>query len=79
VRLYRLRLLVDEQGKPLIDQPLRERRRHLESFARNISKKDRLIRLSPMTCDILSRAVVHMGVGLDGIVAKREDLPYQSR
>jgi len=56
VRLYRLRLLVDEQGKPLIDQSLRERRRHLESFAKKYFKKDGLIRLSPMTAIFLSRA-----------------------
>jgi len=49
-------LLVDEQGKALIDQPLRERRRHLESSAKNYFQKDGLIRLSPMTCDLLSRA-----------------------
>jgi ATP-dependent DNA ligase len=37
------------------------------------------IRLSPMTCDLsLARKWFHMGVGLDGIIAKREDLSYQS-
>jgi len=59
----------------VIDQPLRERRRHLESFAKKYFKKGRLIRLSPMTCDLsIARKWFHMGVGLDGIVAKREDL-----
>ena len=72
-------LLVDEQGKALIGLPLRERRRKLEAFAKKYFKKGGLIRLSPMTRDLsLARKWFHMGVGLDGIVAKRDDLPYQS-
>jgi len=72
-------LLVDEQGKPLIRLPLRDRRRKLESFAEKYLKKDRLIRMSPMTPNLsLARKWFHMGVGLDGIVAKRDDLSYQS-
>jgi ATP-dependent DNA ligase len=72
-------LLVDEHGKPLIGLPLRERRRKLEAFAKKYFKKKGLIRLSPMTPDVsVARKWFHMGVGLDGIVAKREDLPYQS-
>jgi ATP-dependent DNA ligase len=72
-------LLVDERGKSLIGLPLRERRRKLEMFAKKYFRKDGLIRLSPMTRDLsLARKWFHMGVGLDGIVAKREDLPYQS-
>jgi ATP-dependent DNA ligase len=59
--------------------PLRERRRHLESFTKKFLKDDKLIRLSPITGDVgVARRWFHMGVGLDGIVAKREDLPYQS-
>ncbi len=35
--------------------------------------------MSPITNDIaLARKWFHMGVGLDGIVAKRDDLPYQT-
>jgi ATP-dependent DNA ligase len=72
-------LLVDEHGKPLIGLLLRERRRKLEVFAKKYFKKGGFIRLSPMTRDIsLARKWFHMGVGLDGIVAKREDLSYQS-
>jgi ATP-dependent DNA ligase len=72
-------LLVDEHGKALIGLPLRERRRKLEAFAKKYFTKGGLIRLSPMTRDLsLARKWFHMGVGLDGIVAKREDLPYQS-
>jgi ATP-dependent DNA ligase len=37
------------------------------------------LQLSPFTKDIaMARKWFHMGVGLDGIVAKRDDLPYQS-
>jgi len=72
-------LLVDEQGKPLIGLPLRDRRRKLESFAKKYFKKNGLIRVSPMTRELaLARKWFHMGVGLDGIVAKRDDLSYQS-
>ena len=72
-------LLVDEHGKPLVAQPLRERRQKLEAFARRDFKKSDLIRLSPITRDLsVARKWFQMGVGLDGIIAKREDLPYQS-
>src|SRR5262249_29768547 len=72
-------LLVDAQGKSLIGLPLDTRRNKLEEFARKYLKKSATIRLSPAT-DSLSRARrwFHMGVGLDGVVAKRRDLPYQS-
>lgn len=72
-------LLVDEHGNPLIELPLRQRRRNLEAFAKRYFRKGGLIRLSPMTRDLtVARKWFHMGVGLDGIVAKREDLSYQS-
>lgn len=72
-------LLVDGQGKPLIGLMLRERRSTLESLAKKYFKKNDLIRMSPMTRDLsVARQWFHMGVGLDGIVAKRDDLEYQS-
>ncbi|HEX5425870.1 MAG TPA: ATP-dependent DNA ligase [Candidatus Acidoferrales bacterium] len=72
-------LLVDENGKKLVAEPLRERRRALESFARKLAAKEDGIRLSPVTKDIaMARKWFHMGTGLDGIVAKRDDLPYQT-
>jgi ATP-dependent DNA ligase len=72
-------LLVDEHGKSLIGLPLRERRRRLEAFAKKYFRKGGLVRLSPMTSDLsLARKWFHMGVGLDGIVAKLDNLPYQS-
>lgn len=72
-------LLVDENGKSLVAEPLRKRREALEKFAGKYLKDEGLIRLSPYTTEIAkARKWFHMGVGLDGIVAKRTDLAYQS-
>jgi ATP-dependent DNA ligase len=73
-------LLVDASRKALVDRPLRERRRNLEAFAaKTLTGRDD-IRLSPATGDAAqARAWLDMAGGtLDGIVAKRLDLPYQS-
>lgn len=72
-------LLVDVEGKNIATSPLRDRRRALEEFARRTLPKNDMIRISPMTKDIaVAKKWFYMGVGLDGIVAKRDDLPYQS-
>ena len=72
-------LLAHEDGRLLTQLPLRQRRRNLEAFAKKIFMKTKLVQLSPMTRDVaVARKWFRMGVGLDGIVAKREDLPYQS-
>lgn len=72
-------LLVDQHGKSLATLPLRERREKLEAFAAKYLDENGLIRLSPKTDDVaVARKWFHMGVGLDGIIAKRDDLPYQS-
>jgi ATP-dependent DNA ligase len=72
-------LLVDENGKSLVKLPLKKRRQQLERFAKNYFKNNRTLRLSPVTEDlVVARKWFHMGVGLDGIVAKRNDLPYQT-
>jgi ATP-dependent DNA ligase len=72
-------LLVDERGKNLAGLPLRERRKSLEAFMGKFVNEGRLMRLSPATEDLrTARKWFRMGVGLDGIVAKREDLPYAS-
>ena len=73
-------LLVDASGKALVHRPLRERRRRLEAFtAKALAGRDD-IRLSPATEDpVQARAWLDMtGATLDGIVAKRLDLPYQT-
>lgn len=72
-------LLVNERGKKLVGSSLRERRDALEKFAGKYFEPNGLIQVSPATRDIaVARKWFHMGTGLDGIVAKRDDLPYQS-
>jgi ATP-dependent DNA ligase len=72
-------LLVNERGKQLVASSLRQRRDALEKFAGKFFAPNGLIQLSPVTRDIaVARKWFHMGTGLDGIVAKRDDLPYQS-
>ena len=72
-------ILVGPNGKSLAQQPLQTRRKELESFARHYLKNNNSIRLCPMTDDLsTARKWFHMGIALDGVVAKRRDLPYQS-
>jgi len=72
-------LLVDDQGNSMVDLPLQQRRQELEHFAKQYLKSNSAIRLSPVTTDLsVARKWFHMGVALDGVVAKRRDLPYQS-
>ena len=72
-------LIVDEHGESLVAEPLAGRRKTLESFAKRYLKKDKIIRLSPTTRDLaVARDWFQMGVALDGVMAKRADLPYQS-
>ena len=73
-------ILVTDAGKSVVDQPLGERRALLEQFAKKYLKGDTSVRLSPATSK-LSKAkqwFKTVGADLDGIVAKRTDLPYQS-
>ncbi|HVQ78329.1 MAG TPA: ATP-dependent DNA ligase [Candidatus Binatia bacterium] len=73
-------LLVDETGRLLVSRPLRERRPRLERFASRHLADARDIRLSPATPDPeAARGWLGMaGAALDGVVAKRLDLPYRS-
>jgi ATP-dependent DNA ligase len=72
-------LLVDEKGKSLVKMPLEKRREKLERLAKSYFGENPAISLSPVTDDLsVARKWFHMGVGLDGIVAKRKDLPYQT-
>jgi ATP-dependent DNA ligase len=73
-------LLVDASGGSLIARPLRERRQRLEAFADRVLRRRDDVRLSPATQDAAqARAWLGMaGTTLDGIVAKRLDLSYQS-
>ncbi len=73
-------LLVDAQRHRLIDQPLPERRQALEAFAKTQLRKNARIRLSPATTRLSDAKgwLERVGATLDGIIAKRRDLPYRS-
>jgi ATP-dependent DNA ligase len=73
-------LLADRDGKPLLEQPLRERRERLEDFAAKFFRREKRIRLSPATADLkkAQRWFEEVGGDLDGIVAKRRDAAYAS-
>jgi ATP-dependent DNA ligase len=72
--------LLAEAKEDLTQQPLSARRKKLEAFAKTYLRGHKDIRLSPATTE-LSEAktwLKQVGATLDGIVAKRCDLPYQS-
>jgi ATP-dependent DNA ligase len=72
-------LLVDPEGKSLVELPLQKRRQKLDQFASKYLKRNRTIRLSPFTLDLsVARSWFHVGTAVDGVVAKRRDLSYQS-
>src|SRR5438067_11125120 len=73
-------LLVDDRGKSLVDLPLKERRKKLDAFAKKYFSKNKSIELSPCTDDlkIAKDWLAGAGVDLDGVIAKRSDMPYQS-
>ena len=73
-------LLVNETGKSLVSQSLQHRRQSLEAFAKKFLSKNDSVSISPATRDVkLARQWFQkVGGALDGIIAKRVDLPYQS-
>ena len=73
-------LLVDERGKSLAEMDLAKRRPKLEAFAKKYFPKNEQITLSPQTRDVklAKEWLQSSGIKLDGIIAKRLDLPYQS-
>lgn len=72
-------LLVDADGRHVYEQPLAERRPQLEAFLRRRLRGVPGVALSPCSTDVADalRWFEETGGGLDGIVAKRRDLPYQ--
>ena len=72
-------LLVDGGGRALVDCPLAERRRALEAFFADEPQAER-IRLSPSVADRgeALRWLDELGGDVDGIVAKRDDRPYDT-
>ena len=80
-RLVVFDLLADERGRSLAALPLTERRKRLESFAKRYLPPGRAIVLSDATRRIATARswLADGGAGdLDGVVAKRLDLPYRS-
>lgn len=73
-------LLADAAGTSLVDRPLQERRRALEAFIKAHGAGIERLKLSPATTDldVVEKWLKSVGSGLDGIIAKRSDLDYQS-
>jgi len=72
-------LLVDEKGKSLVALILRDRRGMLEEFAAGNFAGAATVKLSPATPDeTIARAWLKGRGGLDGVIAKRIDLPYRT-
>jgi len=76
--LFVFDLLHDADGTMLADEPLTTRRTRLEAFARKYFPKSGRIRLSPATTKLADakKWLTRVGATLDGIIAKRRDVPY---
>lgn len=79
-RLIAFDLLVDAAGKDLTSLALAERRERLEAFAKKFFGKRSQLALSPATTRLATTATWRKRAGnaLDGIIAKRRDLPYRT-
>jgi ATP-dependent DNA ligase len=73
-------LLVDAKGAKLVKMAFAERREALVAFVKASVPKGIAVRLSPATASMttVDRWFRSVGGGLDGVVAKRLDLPYQT-
>jgi ATP-dependent DNA ligase len=73
-------LLATAKDKKLSAQPLRQRRRALEAFAKSQFKSQATFHLSSATTSFATakKWLAQAGSGCDGVIAKRLDLPYQS-
>jgi ATP-dependent DNA ligase len=73
-------LLAAERGRSLLESPLAERRQRLERFAAQYLRGHDQIRLSPATTSLATARKWFRAAGgnLDGVIAKRLDLPYRS-
>ena len=73
-------LLVDARAKSLVELPLAERREALERFVEAEVGDDAGVLLSPATTRVASvkQWLRSVGGGLDGVIAKRRDLPYRT-
>jgi ATP-dependent DNA ligase len=79
-RLIVFDLLVDDRGRLIVDAPLSERRKKLDAFGKKYFAKNKSIELSPETKDLKIAKSWLAGAGgdVDGVIAKRLDLPYQT-
>jgi len=79
-RLIVFDLLVDDAGKSFVGEPLSKRRGNLEEFAKKYLRQNKLLELSPATTSIsvARKWLSTSGKKLDGVIAKRLDLPYES-
>lgn len=70
--------LLSEDAADLVELPLEERRARLETLARQLDGET--LRLSPATRDrgVVDDWFARVGGALDGVIAKRADLPYAS-
>ncbi len=73
-------MLVDEKGGKLVDEPLTDRRAALERFASRHLATGSPMRLSPVVTKRgqADEWLHSLGAGLDGVIAKRRALAYQS-
>jgi ATP-dependent DNA ligase len=73
-------LLVDGKGESLAKETLVERRQALEAFVAANVPKGLAIRLSPATTNMVTvkKWFRSVGGGLDGVIAKRLDVPYRT-
>jgi ATP-dependent DNA ligase len=73
-------LLAGPDGKSLVDLPLEKRRPRLEALAAKHFKDHPRFFLSPSTHDlgVMKKWFEDVGGSLDGIIAKRSDLPYRA-
>lgn len=71
-------LLLDARGEDLSSRNLAERRKALEQFATTYLDQGPRIRLSPYSFDFdeAKRWFYEMAGALDGVIAKRRDVPY---
>ena len=79
-RLIVFDILVNEQGKAILDEPLSKRRKKLDAFAKKYFPRNTTVELSPQTPDdsIALTWLEDPSVKLDGVIAKKVDLPYRS-
>lgn len=73
-------ILVDANGDSLVELPLSARREALEAFVGTYVPENLAVHLSPSTTQMetVTQWFRSVGGGLDGVIAKQRDLPYQS-